>query len=60
MISQVNKLSPRGGEMICPLPMAVRVMADLHSPHISGGRLAAGSQHAYSLGWDKQTDRGID
>ena len=26
------------------------------SPHISGGRPAAGSQRAYSLGWDRQTD----
>jgi len=45
-------------------PMRGRV----RSPHISGGRPAAGSQHAdsldscatqpacYSLGWDRQTD----
>ena len=28
----------------------------VRSPHISGGRPAAGSQRAYSLGWDRQTD----
>jgi len=30
------------------------------STHISGGRPAAGSQRAYSLGWDRQTDRQTD
>jgi len=28
----------------------------VRSPHISGGRPAAGSQRAYSIGWDRQTD----
>jgi len=33
------------------------VRGRVRSPHISGGRPAAGSQRAYILGWDRQTDR---
>jgi len=40
--------SPRGG--------STSVRGRVRSPHISGGRPAAGSQRAYSLGWDRQTD----
>jgi len=56
---------PGGSEMIYSLPMAVRLMADLRpstdwsagcTVQISCGRPAAGSQRAYSLGWNKQTD----
>jgi len=44
--------STRGGfTSVCEL---------VRSPHISGGRQAAGSQRAYSLGWDRQTDRQTD
>jgi len=35
------------------------VRGRVRSPHVSGGRPAAGSQRAYSLGWDRQTDRQI-
>ena len=35
------------------------VRGRVRSLHISGGRPAAGSQRAYSLGWDRQTDFGI-
>ena len=70
------KLSPRGGETICPpaddsstCGGSTSVRGRIRSPHISGGRLAAGSQRAdslvscttqpacYSLGWDGQTGR---
>ena len=60
-----NKLSPRGQRDDMPPPMAVRLAVDLptsvrgrvRSPHISGGRPAAGSlQRADSQGWDRQTD----
>jgi len=40
--------STRGG--------STSVRGRVRSPHISGGRPAAGSQRAYSLGWDKQAD----
>jgi len=40
--------STRGG--------STSVRGRVRSPHISGDRPAAGSQRAYSLGWDKQTD----
>ena len=36
------------------------VRGRVRSPHISGGRPAAGSQRANSLGWDRHTDRQID
>jgi len=44
----ITSYRPGGGETICPLPIAVRLVADL--------RPSAGSQRAYSLGWDRQTD----
>jgi len=40
--------STRGG--------STSVRGRVRSPHISGGRPVAGSQRAYSLGWDQQTD----
>ena len=40
--------STRGG--------STSVRGRVRSPHISGGRAAAGSQRAYNLGWDRQTD----
>ena len=58
----MNKLSPGGGETIWSTPMAVRLVAD-RRPSADGSavrtslvvRPAAGSQRAYSLGWDRQT-----
>ena len=44
----VDGSSTRGG--------STSVRGRVRSPHISGGRPAAGSQRAYSLGWDRQTD----
>ena len=35
------------------------VRGRVRGPHISGGQPAAGSQCAYSLGWERQTDRRI-
>ena len=61
-----NKLSQRGrlddmppadGSLTCGGSMSIRVR--VRSPHISGGRPAAGSQHANSLGWHRLTDCGI-
>ena len=50
-----------------PPPMAVRLAADLRPSadgsavkHISGGWPAAGSQRAFSLGWDRQMGRQTD
>ena len=56
---------PGDGEMICPTPAdgsstrggSTSVSGRVRSPHISSGRPAARSQHAYSPGWDRQTDR---
>jgi len=46
-----------------PPPMAVLLAADLR-PSANGSAvrtsLVAGSQRAYSLGWDRQTDRQTD
>jgi len=56
---------PGSDETICPPPGrwqfdsrrgSTSVRGRVRSPHISGGRPAAGSQRAYSLGWDRQTD----
>ena len=41
--------STRGG--------STSVRGRVRSPHISGCRPAAGSQRAYNLGWDRQTNR---
>jgi len=52
---------PGGGETICSSTRggSTPVRGRLRGPHISGGRPAAGSQCAYSLRWDRQTDRRI-
>jgi len=57
-----------GGETIAPPPVppaggsstrggSASIRGRVLSPHISGGRPAAGSQRTYSLGWDRRTDR---
>ena len=43
-----------------PPPMAVRLTADLRPSAFFDVWPAAGSQRAYSLGWDRQTDRQAD
>ena len=48
-MSPADGSSTRGGSTF--------VRGRVRSPHISGGRPAAGSQRAYSLGWDRETDR---
>jgi len=63
MHAMPNKLSPRGQRGDMPPSAAgsstrggsTSVRGRVRSPHISGGRPAAGSQRAYSLGWDRQT-----
>ena len=57
----LNKLSPRGRRDDTPPADgsstrggSTSVHGRVHSPHITGGRPAAGSQRAYSLGWDRQ------
>ena len=62
--SMSTRYRPGGGETICPTPAdgsstrggSTSVCGRVRSPHISGGRPAAGSQRAYSLNWDRQTD----
>jgi len=68
-LSETN-YRPGGCKTICPPPpMAVRLTADLRpsadrsavrTSLVAGGRPAAGSRHAFSLGWDRQTDRQTD
>jgi len=63
-----DKLSPRGRRDDMPPPADISstrggstsVRGRVCSPHMSGGRPAAGSQRAYSLGWDRQTDGQTD
>jgi len=47
-MSPADGSSTRGG--------STSIRGRVRSPHISGGRPAAGSQRAYSLGWDRRTD----
>ena len=47
-MSPADGSSTRGG--------STSVRGRVRSPHISGDRPAAGSQRAYSLGWDRRTD----
>ena len=78
--TSVTGFRPGGGETICPPPAdgsstrcgSTSVRGRVRSPHIIGGRPAAGSQCAHSLGscasqpacyslcWDRQTDRQTD
>ena len=55
-------ITPWAEKTICPPPppMAVRLTADLRPSAFFDGWPAAGSQRAYSLGWDRQTDRQAD
>ena len=47
-VAPADGSSTRGG--------STSVCGRVRSPHISGGRPAAGSKRAYSLGWDRQTN----
>ena len=64
-----NKLSPRWRQDDIPSTDgsstrggSTSVRGRVRDPHISDGRPTAGSQRAYSLGWDwdRQTDRQTD
>ena len=61
--SKTNKLSPRyapsvaDGSSTCG--GSTSACGRVRRLHISGGQPAAGSQRAYSLDWDRQTDRSI-
>jgi len=62
-----DKLSPRGrrddmppADISSTRGGSTSFRGRVCSPHMPGGRPAAGSQRAYSLGWDRQTDGQTD